>query len=57
MAGRRPAINRRAAERLGAEGVFSEENLDRLHRLGDMPQIPSPLVPRYRFRHARRGLY
>lgn len=55
--GRRQAINRRAAERLGAPEVFSEDNMDRLHRLGDMPKIPSHLIPRYRFRHARRGLY
>ena len=50
-------VNVRTAERLGVPEVFGEDNLSRLHRLGDMPQIPPHLVPRFRFRHARRGLY
>ncbi len=49
--------NHRAAEELGVPEVFGEENMSRLHRLGDIPKIPSHLVPRFRFRHSRRGMY
>ena len=53
----RPLRGRRTAARLGVPQVFSQHNLQRLHYLGDMPQIPPLLVPRYatRYRHVRRG--
>jgi hypothetical protein len=47
----RPQLNRSAATRLGVPGVFSAENMNRLHTLGDMPQIPAHHIPRFRFSH------
>lgn len=51
----RPAVHRSSATRLDMPGVFSAENMDRLHKLGEMPQLPAHFVPRFRF--TSRGIY